>query len=368
MNNSLDRLTIQGFKSIKNLTNFELKKLNIIVGANGAGKSNLISFFKLMRALIDGRLNRYVRDQGGASDLLFHGRKITKKIFFETRFGERGFRFSLVPKPNDECVIEDEAYYYAGDQTGWRELGDNESGQSKMVEEIKQNKPDALYSRKVYDAISSWQVYHFHDTSSTAPMRGYEIVEDNALLRGNASNIGAFLLNLRTAYPNAYSQIVDAVKLVIPFFDDFVLAPRKSGQKEKVNLSWRQQGSDYPMQPYHLSDGSIRFICLATTLLQPNLPTTIIIDEPELGLHPAALVILAELIQFAATRTQVIIATQSPMLIDQFSVNDIIVAGRKEGASYFKRLQETDFSQWLKDYSVGELWVKNVIAGGPTHE
>lgn len=368
MNNSLDRLTIQGFKSIKNLTNFELKKLNIIVGANGAGKSNLISFFKLMRALIDRRLNRYVRDQGGVSDLLFHGRKITNKIFFETRFGECGFRFSLVPKPNDECAIEDEAYHYAGDQTGWRELGDSENGQSKMVEEIKQNKPDALYSRKVYDAISSWQVYHFHDTSSTAPMRGYEIVEDNAILRANASNIGAFLLNLRAAYPNAYSQIVDAVKLVIPFFDDFVLVPRKSGEKEKVNLSWRQQGSDYPMQPYHLSDGSIRFICLAATLLQPNLPATIIIDEPELGLHPAALVILAELIQSAATRTQVIIATQSPMLIDQFSVNDIIVAGRKKGASYFKRLQEADFSQWLKDYSVGELWVKNVIAGGPTHE
>jgi predicted ATPase len=122
------------------------------------------------------------------------------------------------------------------------------------------------------------------------------------------------------------------------------------------------------MQPYHLSDGSIRFICLAAALLQPNPPSTIIIDEPELGLHPAAIVILAELIQVAAKGTQVIVATQSPALIDQFGIDDIIVANRRNGASAFQRLKEKDFTEWLKDYSVGELWAKNVIAGGPVHE
>ena len=156
--------------------------------------------------------------------------------------------------------------------------------------------------------------------------------------------------------------------MVTPFFDDFVLESRQSGEKEEINLSWTQKGSDYPMQPYHLSDGSIRFISLATALLQPNPPSTIIIDEPELGLHPAAIVILAELIQQAAQRTQVIVATQSPALIDQFGINDIVVVNRKEGASSFERLNEKDFSEWLKNYSVGELWTKNVIAGGPVYE
>jgi len=122
------------------------------------------------------------------------------------------------------------------------------------------------------------------------------------------------------------------------------------------------------MQPYHLSDGSIRFICLATALLQPSPPSTIIIDEPELGLHPAAIVVLAELIQAAAKRTQVIVATQSPALIDQFGIDDIIVVNREDGASTFQRLKEEDFSAWLEDYSVGELWTKNVIAGGPVYE
>jgi energy-coupling factor transporter ATP-binding protein EcfA2 len=148
------------------------------------------------------------------------------------------------------------------------------------------------------------------------------------------------------------------------FFDDFDLKEKKFGQETKVRLSWRQKGSDYPMQPYHLSDGSIRFICLATALLQPVLPSTIIIDEPELGLHPAAISILAELIQDAAKRTQVIIATQSPALIDQFALEDIVVVNREEGASTFTRLNERDFSTWLEEYTVGELWRKNVITGG----
>ena len=368
MGDSLDKLTIKGFKSIRELVDFELKNLNVIVGGNGAGKSNLISFFKMLRALIDGNLNRYVRDNGGASDILFNGRKTTEKMEFETRFGPRGFRFKLVPTPSDACAIESEARYYAGGSTGWWELGDSDEGTSRMVAEVKNNKSDAKYSRPVYNAIASWQIYHFHDTSASAAMRGYEIVQDNKVLRTDASNLGAFLLKLKNQYHSEHNGILNAVRLVTPFFDDFVLEPRQSGEKEEINLSWTQKGSDYPMQPYHLSDGSIRFICLATALLQPNPPSTIIIDEPELGLHPAAIVILAELIQQAAQRTQVIVATQSPALIDQFGINDIVVVNRSDGASSFERLNEKDFSEWLKNYSVGELWTKNVIAGGPVYE
>ncbi|ARU58206.1 SMC domain-containing protein [Oleiphilus messinensis] len=367
MSTSLDKLTIKGFKSIKDLNKFELKNLNVIVGANGAGKSNLISFFRLLQALIDGNLNRYVRDSGGAGDLLFNGRKTTKKMHFTTHFDNRGFRFNLVPTPSDKCAIEDEARYYAYNNRWW-ELGDSEEGKSKLVKEVLEDKSDAQYSKPVYDAISSWQIYHFHDTSSTASMRHYEIIQDNKVLREDASNIGPFLLKLKDEYPADYKAILNAIRLVTPFFDDFILEPQKSGDKEQVNISWYQKGSDYPMQPYHLSDGSIRFICLATALLQPNPPSTIIIDEPELGLHPAAIVILGELIQQAAQRTQVIVATQSPALIDQFAIEDIVVVNRKDGASTFERLNEKDFSEWLESYSVGELWTKNVIAGGPRYE
>jgi len=368
MGSSLDKITIKGFKSIQSLQDFELKNLNIIVGANGAGKSNLISFFKMLRKLIDGNLNRYVRDSGGVEDLLFNGQKITSKMEFNTHFGSRGFRFTLVPTPANNCAIEDEARFYSGGKTGWWELGDSDDGRSKMVAEVVENQSDARYSKPIYDAIASWQIYHFHDTSSTASMRKYEIIQDNKALRIDAANIGAFLLKLKENYKTEYKAIINAIRLVTPFFDDFILEPRNSGAKEEVNISWLQKGSDYPMQPYHLSDGSIRFICLATALLQPDPPSAIIIDEPELGLHPAAISILAELIQQSAQRTQVIVATQSPALIDQFAIEDIIVVNRKEGASTFERLNEESFSQWLESYSVGELWTKNIIPGGPCYE
>jgi len=364
----LANLTIKGFKSIKELVDFELTDLNILVGGNGSGKSNLISFFKMLRSLIDGNLNRYMRDNGGVGDILFNGRKTTEKMEFQTFFGSHGFRFKLVPTPKDSCSVEDEARYFRDSMSKWWKLGDSEDGTSKMVAEVKQNKPDAGFSKPVYDAIASWQIYHFHDTGKTAGMRLYEIVQDNKNLRTNAANIGPFLLGLKKKHFQEYSDILHAVRVVTPFFDDFLLEPREAGAKHEVNLSWTQKGSDYPMQPYHLSDGTIRFICLAAALLQPDPPSTIIIDEPELGLHPAAIEMLAELIQVASKRTQLIVATQSPALIDQFAIEDIIVVNRENGASTFKRLKEEDFSEWLKSYSVGELWAKNVIVGGPVYE
>ena len=366
MSFSLDKLTIKGFKSIEFIDEFELKALNIVVGANGAGKSNFVSFFKLLNELINNRLNSYVVVTGGARDMLFNGKQPADKIEFSTRFGRHGFRFSLVPTVKDEFMIEDEARFDQHQPDGWLALGSNTQGQSKMVHEACND--DSKNSFKIYQAIKQWQIYHFHDTSSKAKMRHYDIVENNEKLAIDASNIAPFLLKLKNQYQRAYKQILAACQLVMPFLDDFILKEVTRGQKREVNLSWRQKDSDYPFQPYHLSDGSIRFICLATALLQPTPPSTIIFDEPELGLHPSALQVLAELIGAAATRMQVIVATQSPILIDQFAVEDIVTVNRVNGATSFKRLHEDELKQWLEDYSLGELWVKNVIQAGANYE
>lgn len=369
MADPLRKLTIQGFKSIKALEDFALSDLNVFIGGNGAGKSNLIDFFRLLREIIDGKLNEYIRDGGGISDFLFNGRKMTSEMKFTMHFGPCGYRFIIKPGPSETCSLIREARYYPGYYGGrWWELNDSPDGSSMLVKEAKSNSRDSEYSIPVYNAILSWQIYHFHDTGKNAPMRHYEIIQDNKVLRFNASNIAPYLLRLRTKHPDVYSEILNSVRLVMPFFDDFLLDVAEFGEKQKINLSWKQKGSDYPMQPYHLSDGSLRFICLSTALLQPNPPSTIIIDEPELGLHPAAISILAELIQNASKRTQVIVATQSPALIDNFMVEDIIVVNRKDEASTFERLEEKDFNIWLETYSVGELWSKNVISGGPVYE
>ena len=376
MSQSLDKLTIKGFKSIQSLENFELSSLNVLIGGNGAGKSNFIDFFRLLRAMLElplpglasASLQAYIADGGGSDDFLFNGPKITEQIEIETRFGANGYRFKLAPTADETFIINEEARFYTG--SGWWNFLVGHTTPELLKEKDTRG---ALGGRSVashiYEAISSWKIYHFHDTSKVAPMRRSETIADNKYLRFDAANIAPFLFGLKNSKreksAKTYSQIIDTIRLVTPFFDDFILEPNNN---EKVRLLWTQKGSDYPLKPQHLSDGTLRFICLTTALLQPNPPSTIIIDEPELGLHPYAIEILAELIKSASKKTQLIISTQSPSLVDYFEPEDIIVVNRKNGASVFNRLNKGELSSWLDDYSLGDLWRKNIVTGGPDHE
>jgi predicted ATPase len=361
----LDKLTIRGFKSIRSLEQFQLNDLNILIGGNGAGKSNFVEFFRLLSAMMrPSGLKEFVQDN--ADEYLFGGAKQTRQIEVELVFGQNGYDFELFPTQGGSFLINNEKrHYFPHDST--RNLGSGNFDPRLLLDKDSAGLcgPHGA-SWYAYDSISSWKIYHFHDTSITAGMRRMQDEGNRQVLANDASNIAPFLMRLRDEYPESYQDIRDAISLVMPFFDDFILGPSRN---EKMRLNWRQKGlSDYPMRPSQLSDGSIRFICLATALLQPNPPFTIIIDEPELGLHPQAISVLAELIQAASQRTQIIVSTQSPALIDQFSIEDIIVANRAAGETTFSRLKEDDFTAWLENYSVGELWTKNVIVGGPTHE
>ena len=374
MARALDRLTIIGFKSIRALEDFKLTNLNVLIGGNGAGKSNFIDFFRMLRAMMElplpglasASLKAYIADGGGSDDFLFNGPKITEQIEIETRFGSDGYRFKLSPTADETFIINDEARRYEGGTTGWWELGNGHTKPELLRDKnIRGAAGGSSVGSYVYDAISSWKIYHFHDTSKVAPMRRFETIDDSDYLRFDAANIAPFLLHLKSNDKSAYNQIVDTIGLVTPFFNDFILKPNKS---EKVRLRWKQKGSDYPLKPHHLSDGTLRFICLTTALLQPDPPSVIIIDEPELGLHPYAIEILAELIEATSRKTQLIVSTQSPALVDNFEPKDIIVVNRKKGASVFQRLNKDELSTWLKDYSLGDLWRKNIITGGPDYE
>ncbi len=368
---SIKKISISGFKSIREVTGLELKSLNLIVGANGAGKSNFIQIFQMVNAMAKKDFQRFVVNAGGADAFPFNGPKHTPKIGCEFVFGDNSYRFELTPTVDERFSIQEARRCM---EYGWTSYG---SGLLESRLEDEKDEKSAMHpncpgvGHYVYDAISRWTVYHFHDTSATAPMRRSEIVEDSKILRNDGGNIAPFLLGLRNGDDkerSRYHKIVDAVRMVMPFFDDFSLDVIKNGAADKVKLSWRQKGSDYPFQPYHLSDGSIRFICLAAALLQPNPPSTVIIDEPELGLHPGAVSILGDLMKSASNRTQVIVATQSALLINHFGVEDVVVAKRKDGATQFERLKEEDYRIWLDEYSLGELWEKNLIDGGPSYE
>jgi predicted ATPase len=348
----LQKLSLSGYKSIRS-TNLELRPLNVLIGANGAGKSNFISFFKMLHELIEGRLQLHVAQQGGPDSLLHYGRRVTPELRAELSFSNTSYIFGLVPTADNRLVFAQEYLPTTGSLFTSGGAGHAESTAYRMR------------VAHLTTAIQSWRVYHFHDTSAVANVKHFGAINDNLFLRSDAGNLAAFLYRLKAENPAEYERIRDCVRLVMPSFDDFLLRPSPF-EPNSIALEWREQGSDYPFMAHHLSDGTLRFICLATLLLQPNLPSTVLIDEPELGLHPYAVQMLASLLRSASTRTQIIIATQSVLLIDQLDLEDLIVVERSGGASTFKRLQRAEFEHWLEDYSLGEMWTKNIFGGRPT--
>ena len=369
MGTPLKSMTIHGFKSIEKLDAFAVENLNVLIGANGSGKSNFVDFFRLIRALADESFQSFVNEQGGGDGLLFLGPKKTPRITAHLEFGLNVYEFILEPTASGTLQVKQEQVKStAGGSFEYLSFGAMESTLKNRKDDRSRWTGGPGIPHDVYQAVSNWTVYHFHDTSSLSPMRRDQSVRDWVRFRHDASNIAAYLMNLKSAQPDSYTLIRETVRLIAPFFDDFLLRPQKRGTDEQVRLEWQQKGSDFPFQPNHLSDGTIRFICLATALLQPEPPATIVIDEPELGLHPYAISMLADLIKSAAERTQVIISTQSPTLLDYFAPEQIVVVNRREGRSTFDRLDAQALAGWMEDYSVGELWQKNVVRGGPTRE
>src|SRR3990172_5782026 len=366
MSHTIKKLTIKGFKSIRNLDQFAFNDLNVLIGANGVGKSNLVSWFQMLSEIVEQRLQVWTRKQGGADRILSYGVKETSWLESFVTFGLNGYNFSLKPTVDGGFTFLKESLYFKGDYKEiWMPLGSGHT-EAKLKKASETSSRSEQVASWCFHSISRWKVFHFHDTSDTSGVKRLCSVHDNEYLRPDASNLAAFLYKLSLKRSDVYSEIRKVVSLAIPFFDDFVLKPQAlPTEEEQIRLLWQEKDSDYSLWPSQLSDGSIRFICLATALLQPDPPSTIIIDEPELGLHPYALTLLGALIRSASKRMQVIVSTQSVPLLNEFSVDDLIVVERQDGASVFKRLDEQEFQLWLEDYTIGELWEKNVFGGRP---
>ena len=352
--NPIEKLTIKGFKSIKDMQKLPLHRLNVLIGANGVGKSNFVSYFSMLGEMVGQRLQVWTKKQGGAERILSFGIKVTDKIDSYVEFGLNGYKFTLEPTAESGFTFAKERLFFKGFYFGskWENLGSGHS-EAKLKSQFDKDSKGSI-SDYVYTSIASWKVYHFHDTSDTAGVKRVGSLHDNEYLRQDASNLAAYLFRMKDEYPEIYAKIRKVVCLAIPFFDDFVLKPQRlSTEEEQIRLLWRQKESDYSLWPSQLSDGSIRFICLATALLQPDPPSTIIIDEPELGLHPYAITLLGALLRSASEQMQVVVSTQSVPLLNEFSIDDLIVVEREEGASVFRRCNEEEFENWLQDYSIG---------------
>ena len=371
MGNRLHSITLKGFKSIQNLDGFRPGNLTALIGPNGAGKSNFISFFHMMSWMLadPNNLQIYVAQCGGASKLLHDGpattREIEAELTIQTDAGENQYMFRLFYAAGDALIFADERYRFSRTDYGyytranWIETGAGHRG-PQLLERTRADET----ARVIHSILQRIIVHQFHNTSDTARMRTKWSVNDNRYLKEDAANIAPLLLRLRQDSRSHYARIVETVRLILPFFSDFDLEPENG----HMLLAWRERNSDQVFDVSQASDGMLRVIALVTLLLQPtgSLPDVLILDEPELGLHPYAINIIGELIASVSMETQVIVATQSMALIDCFEPEDIVVVERESRASTFSKLDVNALDEWLEDYSLSELWEKNVVGGRPS--
>lgn len=368
----LEAISLAGYRSYSNdleQNKIDFQNINIIIGANGAGKSNLISFLEMVSFMMTRGLRNYVAKQGGTQALLYFGAKHTEQLqgkltIRDEEDEEYSYYFSLERAASDQLFFAREMLYYQGrpDTSRLRYdfgVGHNESGIADSYE---------MASRPLRDCLARLKVFHFNDTSIASHIRSNTNTTDSANLRSDGGNIAAFLHRMRTDPNEApyYERIKKYIRMVLPQFYDFVLEP---DENRGLALNWQQAGSEEVFGPHQFSDGALRFVALTTLLLQPprTAPMTIILDEPEIGLHPMAISLLAKEIRMASKTSQIIVSTQSPLLLDQFSCDDVITADYDSArqCSVLRRHKESDLREWLKEYTLGELWEKNVLGGLP---
>ncbi|MHC5537583.1 AAA family ATPase [Singulisphaera rosea] len=364
----LKKIDVKGYRSIKGIS-LELRSLNILIGANGAGKSNFVSFFKMLNEMMGGRLQQYVGTSGRGQSILHFGPKVTPqlegRLEFEADNGMDWYSMRLFHAAGDTLVFAEEALEFL--QAGYNKpkilsLGAGHQ-ETRIGEEANRGEQTAKVIRRL---LNQCRVYHFHDTSPTARVRQYGYINDNRWLMPDAGNLAAMLHAYREKAEVVYRRIVSTLRKIMPEFEDFDLEPSRLNPNEII-LNWRKPGHDYLFGPHQISDGSLRAMAICTLFLQPehDLPDLIILDEPELGLHPHALEIVAGLIRAASSRTQVIAATQSQDFLGYFDPSEVITVEAHGGQSVFRRLEAAPLNDWLEDYSLGELWQRNVLGAGP---
>lgn len=370
----LKSIEFSGYKSYGNRpkTKIEFKDINVIIGANGSGKSNLISFFDMMSFMMTGAFQDYVAKQD-AQSLLYFGSKVTETIYAEIVFENDEnidiYEFKLLYSLSGKLV-------FGGEKLTWQAKNKHKKPKELIfkagdLESVLSNKEQKEMMVTVIRTIfSNCKVFHFNDTSYSARMRQQTYINDNAYLKADAGNLAAFLYRLKEDkdFFKYYKLILKYVQEALPQLQDFVLVP-DFRNNNNIKLNWKTRNSDELFGPHQLSDGSLRFIALATVLLQPpeTRPAVIILDEPEIGLHPHAVSLLANMIKTVGTDKQIIISTQSSSLLDEFECDNIIVAefDHKNNTSTLKRVSEELLRDWLSDYTLSDLWNKNIIGGLP---
>lgn len=363
--NRIRSVSIEGFRSLKSIENLELPQLTVLIGANGSGKSTLIRFFEMLSWMLKSKnLQEFVLRHGGGDDQFFMGARQTPRIHAElcldTEKGQNDYRFDLIHlSAGDTVMVLNEAYRYSANdistKAGWTQI-DAVGKESSLLEQ--KNKT----AKTIIALLRQCSTYQFHDTSVNAAIHNRWDATESFRLRSDGGNLAAVLLDLRNTDGKRYELIVRQISRVLPAFKDFVLEEEAG----KVLLRWVGQQSDKVFGSHLTSDGSLRLFCLLTLLnLPPNrLPDVMFFDEPELGLHPHAITLVAEMFKRLSMKRQIFIATQSPYLVDCFELENIIVASANDGETILRNLPRAHYQRWLdEDYQLSDIWLQQATGG-----
>lgn len=364
----LSRLHIAGFRSLRDVS-LDFTPITVLIGPNGAGKSNVLWALELVRMLAFESLQLFVSERGGASYLLHYGPRQTAavdlRLEFTTESGANVYEARLGYGADESLVFLSEK---AGERSDAAQPWSySELGSGHRESKLKSTAAQDPRARVVRGLLRQINFYHFHDTSRRSALRTRSYADlSGDYLRSDGSNLPAFLLGLRESKDPAaeasWRLIQGTLRRVAPFITELVPNEDRHG----IKLEWvDDRGATFG--PAHLSDGTLRALALIAALSQPTagMPLLSCIDEPELGLHPAALELLCGLISSVATRRQVIVSTQSPVVLDHFEPKHIVVAERHDAATVLKRLDEAELAAWLEDYTLAQLYDKNLLGGRP---
>ena len=369
----IQSVSIRGFRSLRDVQLHDLPDATVIIGANGSGKSNFIRFFDMLSWMLKSRkLGEFIEQQGGADDQLYRGNKITPRMEAEiqlrTTRGRNDYSFSLAYGSPDRFFFSKEQFRFsssdiAGDSR-WTYL---EGGhrEARIVEAAQGTVPEAnsTTASVIVNLLRGCTGFQFHDTSVSSNLKKTWDVDDNLRLRSDGGNLAAVLHRLERHDIKKFDLICKHIGRILPVFDRFDIEESYG----RVQLRWRAKGTDRTFGAHLTSDGSLRFFALVTLLNLPleMMPDVILLDEPELGLHPAAINLVGNMIQSVSAQRQVIIATQSPLLVDCFDLNGVVVLDLHDDATVLRRLDHQQFERWLDDFTTGELWQQNLLGGRP---
>ena len=370
----IESVHIQGFRSLADVELAGIPKAAVLIGANGSGKSNFIRFFEMLSWMLRSRrLGEFVERQGGADDQLFGGSRVTPRMKAEisllTATGQSHYRFALSHTQTDRFLFTEEGFRFSRPnfptEANWQYL-DSGHREAKIVEAAQTDEyPEAsrMTAKGIVHLLRNIAAYQFHDTSYESNFKKKWDVYDNHQLRSDGGNLAAVLYRLEQEDVRVYEDICWQIGRVLPGFDRFAIEEKYG----KVLLRWKAKWSDKTFGAHVTSDGSLRAFALVTLLRMPTdmLPDVVLLDEPELGLHTSAVGLIGGMIASRSHERQIIVATQSPHLVDTFDIDQVFVMDLKEGQTLCRKLDPDAYKQWIEHYSIGELWEKNILGGRP---